>query len=297
MMRALAAAACLFALSGCMTIGAFNRSTAHDAGATRVAESARYGPGERGTLDVYVSDTRTSGAPVIVFFYGGGWSGGAKADYSFAGHAFAAQGFVTVVPDYRVYPEVTFPAFVEDAATALRWTQDNIARFGGDPNRVVLVGHSAGAHIATLVALDPRYAQAAGFNRRAIRGIAGLAGPYGFNSFEMPLLRNVFGPPEDPLTVQPVHYVSRNGPPLLLLQGDRDARVPMRSLTSMESAARAAGEPVETQVYAGIDHGGIVQALAPERRDAAPVLRDVVQFARRVTGVTVAGSTSVGGTH
>jgi acetyl esterase/lipase len=287
-----AAAAALFAclVSACASIGAFNHFTPHDRGATRVVASAAYGDGPRRTLDVYAPDRRSVRAPVVVFFYGGGWSNGAKEDYSFAGDAFAAQGFVTVTPDYRVYPEARFPDFVEDAAAALRWVSDNIARYGGDPERIVLVGHSAGAHIAMLATLDPRYAEAAGFDRGAIRGVVGLAGPYGFENFDMPLLHNVFGAVADPATTMPMNYARRRAPPILLLHGDRDARVPLISSQLMHNAALAAGQSSELRVYAGVDHAEILQALALARRDAAPVFSDTVAFARRVTGQQMAGA-------
>lgn len=298
MIRVMLTAAFAFLASSCMTIGAYNRITPHDRDGVRLAQDLRYGEGSRRTLDVYAPSERPANAPVIVFFYGGSWSSGAKRDYSFAGQAFAAQGFVTVVPDYRIYPEVQFPAFVEDGASALRWVRDHIAEYGGDPDRIVLVGHSAGAHIASLVALDPRYAQAAGFDAHAIRGVVGLAGPYGFDRFDIPLLRNVFGPPADPQTAMPVHYVRRDAPPLLLLHGSRDARVPVYSSQRMEREARAAGEDVELKIYPGVDHPGIMQAISVARRREAPVLDDTVAFARRVTGVeTAATSSTPAGAH
>ncbi len=290
MIRAIAAVALALLASGCMSIGAFNSFTPHDSGVALAAQDARYGEGARRTLDVYVPERRPQSAPVIVFFYGGGWSNGAKEDYSFVGDAFAAQGFVTVVPDYRVYPEVQFPGFVEDAAAALHWVHENAARYGGDPDRVVLVGHSAGAHIAMLAALDPRYAEAADFDRGAIRGVVGLAGPYGFDNFDMPLLRNIFGAADDPQMTMPVHYVRRDAPPILLLHGDRDARVPLRSTRIMYETAHAAGEDAEMKIYLGVDHAGIMQALSMARRDEAPVLADTVAFARRVTGQDVASA-------
>jgi len=282
-MRALAAALLLMVAAGCASIGAYNRSTPHDFGAVRVAEGERYGDGPRRTLDVYALAQRPERAPVIVFLYGGGWSSGAKADYSFVGDAFAAQGFVTVVPDYRVYPEVRFPGFVEDAASALRWVQENAARFGGDPDRIVLVGHSAGAHIAMLAALDPRYAEAAGFDRRAIRGVVGLAGPYGFDNFDAPLLRNVFGEVADPLTTMPRHYARRDAALILLLHGARDRRVPVYSSERMHETAGEVGQASEIKIYPSLDHPGILQALGMARRDEGPVLTDALAFARRVT--------------
>ncbi len=272
----------LLPLSACGAGVSYMRNSRVDAGATQAAASVAYGEGPRRGLDVYTPADADGPAPVIVFFYGGAWSEGAKADYQFAGHAFASRGFVTVVPDYRVYPEVRFPGFVEDAAEALKWTEENIARYGGDPDRLVLVGHSAGAHIAMLAALDPSYAAATGFDRSAIRGVAGLAGPYGFDNFNMPLLRNVFGHVSDPMVVQPRQYVSADGPPLLLLHGDADRRVPVRSTTYMEAAAREAGEGVEAKIYPGVSHAAILGAVSLAERDAAPVLDDVTEFARRV---------------
>jgi len=290
-MRALAAAVLFVLASGCASIGAYNRSTPHDAGAVRVAEGERYGEGPRRTLDMYSPTQPPDRAPVIVFFYGGGWSSGAKADYSFVGDAFAAQGFLTIIPDYRVYPEVRFPDFVEDAAAALHWVRENASGFGGDPNRIVLVGHSAGAHIAMLAALDPRYAEAAGFDRRAIRGVVGLAGPYGFDDFDAPLLRNVFGEVADPLTTMPRQYAQRGAPPLLLLHGDRDRRVPVYSSERMHETAREVGQAAEIKIYPSLDHPGILQALGMARRDEAPVLADTLAFARRVTGPSAAAAT------
>jgi acetyl esterase/lipase len=287
-MRALAGILLVFLLSGCGGFAGRERNATFDPGAVRAVESAAYGEGPRRTLDVYAPAARvpnapTPNAPVIVFFYGGGWSAGEKSEYAFAGYALAAQGFVTIVPDYRVYPEVRFPEFVDDAALALRWAQDNAARYGGDPHRIVLVGHSAGAHIAMLAALDPHYGAKAGFDPRAVRGVAGLAGPYGFDDFNMPPLRNVFGQVSDPLTAQPIHYVHAGGPSLLLLSGDRDRRVPLRSVTGMAEAANRVGEPVEQKIYPGLDHPGILGALSVSERARAPVLADVTAFARRVT--------------
>jgi acetyl esterase/lipase len=279
MLRTFIAATLLALLAGC-TMGA-----PRDASVRLAAESIAYGDGPRRTLDVYApaSLAADARAPVIVYVYGGGWAHGDKRGYAFAGRAFAAQGFVTVLPDYRLYPEVRFPAFVNDAAAALRWTQDHVAEYGGDPSRIVLVGHSAGAHIAMLVALDPHYLADAGVDRSAIRGVAGLAGPYGFDNFDDKLICNLFCAAPDRNVVMPIHFVSASGPPLLLLHGDRDRRVPVYSTTHMAEAARAAGERVEEKIYPGLDHPGILQALGrPERYDA-PVLEDVTAFARRVT--------------
>ena len=284
MMRALAALALAALLGGCVTIGAFNRTTPHDQGAVQLAASIPYGDGPRRTLDVYAPEARPAGAPVLVFIYGGGWRSGAKEDYSFVGDAFAANGFVTVIPDYRLAPETQFPGFLEDNAAALRWVQDNIANFGGDPSRVVIVGHSAGAYNAVMIALNERYAHAAGYDPRMVRGAVGIAGPYGFY-FNNPIIRDAFGDAPDPAHMHAIPFARADAPPLLLLAGGADRRVPLRASTEMRDAALAAGGRAELTVYAHLDHPGILQALALARREGAPVFRDVLAFARRVTAV------------
>ena len=282
MLRSFIVLAVAVLTAGCVTIGAFNSTTPHDPGAARVAESAPYGEGPRRTLDVYAPENGASNAPVLVFFYGGGWRSGDKADYEFVGAAFAAHGFVTVVPDYRLAPEVKFPGFIEDGALALRWVQDNVSAYGGDPSRIVLVGHSAGAYNAMMAALDQDYARAAGFDLRAVRGVVGLAGPYGFY-FDNPIIRDAFGDEPDPGRMHAIGFARPDAPPLLLLTGDADRRVPVRASTHMHEAALAAGAEAELIIYEDLGHPGILQALAPARRDHAPVFDDTLAFARRVT--------------
>jgi acetyl esterase/lipase len=127
---------------------------AQKAGIT-VTNDVSYGTGPRHTLDIYVPEKLTASAPVVVFFYGGGWESGSKEMYRFIGYALAAQGLVVVIPDYRLHPDVEFPAFMNDAAEAVEWAHVNAARLGGDPDRLFLMGHSAGAQIATLLSMDP----------------------------------------------------------------------------------------------------------------------------------------------
>lgn len=281
MVRVLLAALALIALSGCATIGAFNAATPHQASVARVVHSAAYGAGPRRTLDVYAPVQATANAPVVVFFYGGGWQTGAKTDHRFVGEAFAAQGFVTVVPDYRLYPEVRYPAFLNDSAAAVRWVQDNIARFGGDPHRIVLMGHSAGAYDAVMIGLDPQYLRAAGVDAGNVRGVVGLAGPYRFG-LDLPIIRDVFAG-ADAQTTQPELMARRDAPPLLLLHGARDRRVPAHSSEVMRDAAIAAGGQAEARIYPGLDHPLILQALAVQRHGASPVFADSVAFVLQVT--------------
>ncbi len=181
-------------------------------------------------------------------------------------------------------PEVRFPSFVEDCAAAVRWVSDNAPSHGGDPSRIVLVGHSAGAYNAIMLALDQRYLNDAGVAAGAVRGAVGLAGPYDFLLFDVPATQNAFGQAPDPQLTQPVHFARPDAPPLLLLWGQDDTTVGPRNIASLEAAMRAAGGAVDTKIYAGIDHIEIMIALSRPYRGKAPVLEDVTNFARRVVG-------------
>jgi len=195
----------------------------------------------------------------------------------------ASRGFVVAMPNYRLVPETLFAGFIEDCALGVKWVSENIAAHGGDPSRIVLMGHSAGAYNAIMLALDQRYLRAVGVNANAIRGFAGLAGPYNFLPLDVSSTQNAFGQAPDLNTTQPINFARADGPPLLLLWGDRDTTVGRKNIVGMERAARAAGEQVETKIYPRIDHVGIMLALSVPFRGNAPVLDDLTAFARRVT--------------
>lgn len=180
-------------------------------------------------------------------------------------------------------PEVRFPTFLDDCARAVRWISDHAHEHGGDPQRIVLVGHSAGAYNAMMLALDRAYLRNAGVDAQSIRGAAGLAGPYDFIPFDVDATRNAFGQAPDPQATQPIRFARLDAPPLLLLWGEDDTTVGPRNLQSLERATRAAGGAVETKLYPGIDHAAILLALSRPFRGRAPVLEDVTEFARRVT--------------
>jgi acetyl esterase/lipase len=266
------------------SLATFDRFAPHDRGGRQVLLDAAYGPGPRQKLDVYAPVERAAGAtlPVIAFFYGGSWASGDKDDYGFAGDAFASRDFITVIPDYRIAPDV-FPSFLEDGAAALRWVRDNIGAHGGDPNRIVLAGHSAGAYIAAMLALDAHYLRDAGVEASRIRGMAGLAGPYDFLPFDVAATRNAFGSAPDAALTQPVHFARADTPPLLLLWGEDDETVGRRSIDGLSAATRSVGGHVETKIYPNVSHVNIMLALSRPFRGRAPVLDDVTAFARRVT--------------
>ena len=238
---------------------------------------AAYGPGPRGGIDLY-RPAEARDPPGVLFFYGGGWETGARAMYRFVGATLAAHGIACAIPDYRLFPEARFPAFMEDAAAALAFLA---ARRFVDPARLVLMGHSAGAQIATLLALDPRHRRAAGAPAPA--GVVGLAGPYDFLPLRSPVLREIFGPAETWPDSQPVRFVSAEAPPMLLATGARDRTVLPRNTRSLEAALRRVGAPVTAQVYPGLGHRALIGAFAPGLGTLLPVRRAVLRFIRRVT--------------
>ena len=265
------------------TLATFNSVTPKDRGGRRVAKDARYGDDPRQTLDVYAPHGAAA-APVIMFIYGGSWDSGEKSDYGFVGAAFASRGFVTVIADYRLVPHVHFPDFLCDGASAARWVRDHIARYGGDPDRIVLVGHSAGAYNAMMIALDPRYLRESGVAPGAIKGVASLAGPFDFLPLDARETIAAFGQASDLPATQPLNFARADAPPILLLHGDQDTKVYKRNLTALARHLRGAGHTrVETKFYPNTAHISIMLALSRPLRGRAPVLGDVAAFARRVT--------------
>lgn len=246
-------------------------------GTRRPARDLAYGESPRQRLDIYAPKGGGRGLPVLVFFYGGNWDSGDKHDYAFAGRAFAELGYVTVLPDYTHTHERPYPAFMADAAAALAWVRANIAGHGGDPERIAVAGHSAGAYLAVTLALDRRWGAAG-----SIRAGIGLAGPYDFLPFDSPVTRRTFGHVADLPATQPVNHVRADAPPLLLVTGDADATVHPRHSQALAARLRAAGGEAELILYPGIGHTGPVKALARPFRSHAPVLRDIAAFLRRL---------------
>lgn len=260
----------------------FNRLVPKDPGTSLLARDVAFGPRFRQRLDIYGPAGTAPGArlPVIVFIHGGGWSSGDKAGYEFAGRALAARGFVAVLPNYRLVPDAHFPDFVDDAAAAVRWVRAHIGEHGGDGERIVLAGHSAGAHIAALLAMDERRL---GADRAAIRGWAGLAGPYDFLPLDTPATIGAFGDVADLRTTQPIAFASPGDPPALLLHGEADETVKPRQSDRLAARLIDAGVPVELRRYLGIGHVRIVTALSRWTRGSSPALADLTDFARRMT--------------
>lgn len=247
---------------------------------TRTVRSIAYGDGPRRTLDVYAPKSAVA-APVVVFFYGGAWQGGGKAIYQFVATALAGRGYTVVVPDYRIYPQARYPDFIEDGALAVRWTIDNAGRFGGDPGKVFVMGHSAGAHIAAMLAVDSCWLQQVGLTPgRDIAGLIGVAGPYDFVPLRDEVLKIIFGGANRPET-QPIFYVRAGAPPALLLTGSRDTVVDAGNTERFAARLRAAGNDVTVVSYPGAGHYVVIAAFAWPLRFLAPVLPDVDAFIDR----------------
>lgn len=237
-----------------------------------------YGPDERHRLDVFAPATRTSG-PIVLFFYGGAWTSGDRGTYEFVGTALAARGITTVVADYRLYPQVSFPGFVEDAARAYAWVDRRLAHAGGRRRPVFLMGHSAGAHTAAMLAVDRHWLAAAAPHAAAPAGLIGLAGPYAFDPTTWDTTAAIFAPVAGKADrARPARLVRRRGPPTLLLHGADDRTVGLFNTTEFAEALSAHGTPVRTVVYPDIGHVGLVSAIAKPLRWRADVLDDVAAF-------------------
>lgn len=270
--------------TGCTPLGllnSLNHVTPGDGGVRRVAADVAYGPDPRQRLDVYAGKPDGRGArPVIVFFYGGSWQTGRRQDYVFAARALAARGFVVVVPDYRLVPQVRFPAFVEDGAAAVRWTQEHIAAYRGARHRISVVGHSAGAYIALMLALDRQWLAAAGVAPGAVVAAAGLAGPYDFLPLDPGAAQAAFGAWPEPAATQPIRFVRGDAPPVWLGYGTEDDTVRPKNSINLAKALSAAGGRATLKAYQGLSHEDMVVALAKPFRGKASVLADLAAFLR-----------------
>ncbi|HEU4665854.1 MAG TPA: alpha/beta hydrolase [Dokdonella sp.] len=267
-------------LAGCQAL--FFR-VVDSGGEASVPISRTYDSGHGLALDVYRPPHPDGPTPVVLFFYGGSWRNGDRGQYAFVGRALAARGVLAVIADYRRYPQGVFPRFEEDAAAAARWTFDHAAEFGGDARRVFVAGHSAGAHIAALLASDSHYLAAKGLAPRDFAGAIGIAGPYDFLPLTDPKLIEVFGAPDAWPASQPVRFIDGDEPPFLLLQGAADRIVDPRNAGAMADALRRQDAAVEQRYYPGVGHFRILAGL--RFPSLAPTLDDVLAFVRAIPPV------------
>ena len=256
----------------------FNALVPKDPGVETAARDVAFGPDDRQRLDVYRPSLRHGTLPIVVFVYGGSWKEGARGNYAFAGMALAAQGYVAMVADYRLVPDHLFPAFVEDAASAIAFAQAEGARFGGDVTRIYVVGHSAGGYNLAQAILDPRYLKAAGCDPCNLKAAALLAAPLDFLPLDSPATIAAFGTVADLAATQPVNYARAGAPPLLLLTGTGDTTVRPRNSRNLHQRLLAAGAQAMLKEYVGLSHAGLILALSKPLRARAPVLADITAF-------------------
>ena len=264
-------------LAACSPLRALNALS--PGGASQASAGIPYGSNPRHKLDIYTPNGGAAGAPVIVFFFGGNWTAGERADYAFVGRALASRGIVAVIPDYRLYPEVRYPDFLDDAAQAVAWTAREIGRYGGDPARLFVMGHSAGAYNAAMIALDGSYLGKFGLKPAALRGWIGLAGPYDFLPVENKVTRPVFHFPDTPPASQPINHVGVSAPPALLIAASSDSLVnPARNTGGLASKLRSKSVAVTEVYYDGVSHTTLVGSIAAPLRGLAPTLDAVDGF-------------------
>lgn len=257
-------------------------------GAEKLANGVPFGAHGQ-TLDVWAPEERPDEPlPVVVFWHGGGWVKGDRAGYAFAGRALAGAGYVVVIPDYRKVPEVRFPAFIEDGAEAVRWTRDNIVRFGGDPDRIALAGHSAGAHTAILLTLDPRWLRAATVDPGIVKAAVGLSGPYDFYPFDKKRSIDAMAAWPTPRDTQPIAFARADAPPILLATSDADTVVRPRNANNLAARLRELDAPVTLKNYGELSHEEVMMAFAKPFRGKGPVPRDTIAFLETVLGAEVA---------
>ena len=270
-------------LSACSGVKLYIANSLAKTDAYQISESISYGSDARQTLDVYSVSGATSAeqptANVIIFYYGGCWGACTrftKEDYRFVAESLVDDDTVVIVPDYQRYPDVLFPAMMSDASSVVEWAKSNVARYGGDPERLFLMGHSSGAHMAVMLALNKAYLPSDTYKR--IRGVVGLAGPYDFLPLTSRYQKKLFGPEENFPASQPINFVSGEEPPLLLLHGGRDWTVKEKNMVNLGKKIEDAGGRVQTKLYKKLSHTGIISVLSIPLRDSSTLREDIRTF-------------------
>jgi acetyl esterase/lipase len=266
-------------LAGCSPTTVLNALA--ESGSSRIIPGIAYGSDPRQTLDVYVPTAQRGPFPVVVFFYGGSWNSGDRGQYRFVGEALASRGMLAVIADYRIYPQVRYPEFLKDSALAAAWTVANAQAYDGDPQRVYVMGHSSGAYNAAMLALDPRWMNAAGLSPKVFAGFIGLAGPYDFLPIGNPEVKPVFFAPDSPPDSQPILYAGPESPRSFLAAADKDNLVdPERNSHQLADKLSAAGVAVTYKRYSRVNHVTLIAAIGRPLRWLAPVLDDINAFVR-----------------
>ncbi len=250
-----------------------------------IIKNIAYGTLPREKLDIY--QPQASGLyPVLIWVHGGSWNSGDKELYAPVAQKALSENFVIVIPGYTLYPQANAFQQAQEIAQVLAWTREHISAYGGDKNRIVLGGQSAGAHLSGLVVFDPNYLAALNHSSQEICGWYGIAGPYDINeqlAFQKTFkgddgtqLANIFGGAENFSRGSLTEFVRADLPPILLIHGDRDETVPLSISQHLQNALRAAGAKSELKIYAGAGHAGLLfDALVQEK---PTLIQDLASF-------------------
>lgn len=242
-----------------------------------------YGSLARQTLDIYTPGSVSGKSPMVIFFYGGGWSDGHKEDYKFVASSLTKAGYVVIIPDYRLFPEVVFPQFVEDGASAIKWALQHGDEYGANTNQVFLMGHSAGAHIAAMLITDQRFVAKYEIDAANFTGFVGLSGPYDFLPIKSGYLLDVF-PEETRTSSQPINFVTGATPPALLVHGADDNVVRPSNSENMAKRLSEHGVDVTLKLYKGVGHAKVAVELSPPLDFTGETLTDTLEFLKSFDG-------------
>jgi acetyl esterase/lipase len=259
-------------LSFLMAMGASARAT--------VRRDVVYGPGATGKLDVYAPVGADGEAPVVVFAHSGWPKLADKKHFAMVGAMLASRGFVTLIPDFHVFPNCRYPDFVQDIARAAAWARGHCADYGGDPQRLFLVGHSGGAYVGAMLALDPQWLEGAGMTTGDIRGVVGICGPYDFLPLPQAAMNDVFGGEQNWAAALPVNHACASAPPMLLVAGGKDHLDPDRNTGALARALRTVGGQVAEIRYPTLGDSLGLHSLMGSLHFRATALVEVERFIR-----------------
>jgi acetyl esterase/lipase len=242
----------------------------------KVTLDQHYAPGDRHSLDVYVLRAPAKPRPVIVYIYGGDWAAGSKAEFAWVGASLARRGFLVVVPDYRIYPQARWPMFLQDNAAAVRWARDHAESYGGNPAKLVLMGHSAGANNALSLATEPRWLKGVGMARSDLKAMIGMSGPYNLSPLDTRREVAIFGPPTG--YTDPINRIESGSPPILLISGNRDNAASPRDNDVVAAKLREKGGTAEVIHYSGLGHSDTQNALAVSPGRPPRIIDAILRF-------------------
>jgi acetyl esterase/lipase len=238
-------------------------------------------------LDVYSPPTGT-GYPVLFFVHGGSWKDYNKELFAPVAMKLLPEDMVVVIPDYTRYPDASYEQMVDEVAAALVWTLERIDQYGGDPERVIVAGHSAGAHLAGLAVMDPRFLARYGHSDSEVCAFVGMSGVYDIRAeYDYWLARGtyprviveVMGGETNFRQASPLHHVRADLPPILLIHGDRDETVPLGITTQFHAALQAVGAASELEIFTGQGHADYLFAALSQ--ESPQLVADIAAFVRR----------------